>query len=129
MAVTLDSLRKAVKKNRGRSQALAWLADMERASGDYEAALKTVDAALAASPSDIPAMLVRAKILAGQQDFAGSHLGNLLGHRQRLGRREDSIKPSTLPSVSDNCLRPEPSRFIFHTSPPLMKATVSLSSH
>ena len=72
MAVTLDSLRKAVKKNKGRSQALAWLADMERASGDYEAALKTVDAALAASPSDIPAMLVRAKILAGQQDFAGS---------------------------------------------------------
>ncbi len=72
MAVTLDSLRKTVKKNKGRSQALAWLADMERASGDYEAALKTVDAALAASPSDIPAMLVRAKILAGQQDFAGS---------------------------------------------------------
>ena len=72
MAVTLDSLRKAVKKNKGRSQAMAWLADMERASGDYEAALKTVDAALAASPSDIPAMLVRAKILAGQQDFAGS---------------------------------------------------------
>lgn len=72
MAVTLDSLRKAVKKNKGRSQALAWLADMERASGDYEAALKAVDAALAASPSDIPAMLVRAKILAGQQDFAGS---------------------------------------------------------
>ncbi len=72
MAVTLDSLRKAVKKSKGRSQALAWLADMERASGDYEAALKTVDAALAASPSDVPAMLVRAKILAGQQDFAGS---------------------------------------------------------
>ena len=72
MAVSLDSLRKAVKKNQGRSQAMAWLADMERASGDYEAALKTVDAALAASPSDVPAMLVRAKILAGQQDFAGS---------------------------------------------------------
>ncbi len=72
MAVTLDSLRKAVKKNKGRSQALAWLADMERASGDYEAALKTVDEALAASPSDVSAMLVRAKILAGQQDFAGS---------------------------------------------------------
>ena len=72
MAVSLDSLRKAVKKNKGRSQALAWLADMERAAGDYEAALKTVDAALAASPSDVPAMLVRAKILAGQQDFAGS---------------------------------------------------------
>ena len=72
MAVSLDSLRKAVKKNKGRSQAMAWLADMERASGDYEAALKTVDAALAASPSDVPAMLVRAKILAGQQDFAGS---------------------------------------------------------
>ena len=72
MAVSLDSLRKAVKKNKGHSQALAWLADMERAAGDYEAALKTVDAALAASPSDVPAMLVRAKILAGQQDFAGS---------------------------------------------------------
>ena len=72
MAISLDSLRKAVKKNKGRSQAMAWLADMERASGDYEAALKTVDAALAASPSDVPAMLVRAKILAGQQDFAGS---------------------------------------------------------
>ena len=72
MAVSLDSLRQAVKKNKGRSQALAWLADMERAAGDYEAALKTVDAALAASPSDVPAMLVRAKILAGQQDFAGS---------------------------------------------------------
>ena len=72
MAVTLDSLKKAIKKNKGRSQALAWLADMERASGDYEAALKTVDAALAASSSDVPAMLVRAQILAGQQDFAGS---------------------------------------------------------
>ena len=72
MAVTLDSLRKAVKKNKGRSQALAWLADMERASGDYEAALKIVDEALAASPSDVPAMLVRARILSGQQDFAGS---------------------------------------------------------
>ena len=72
MAVTLDSLKKAIKKNKGRSQAMAWLADMERASGDYEAALKTIDAALAASPSDVPAMLVRAKILAGQQDFAGS---------------------------------------------------------
>ena len=72
MAVTLESLKKAIKKNKGRSQALAWLADMERASGDYEAALKTVDAALAAYPSDVPAMLVRAKILAGQQDFAGS---------------------------------------------------------
>ena len=72
MAVTLDSLKKAIKKNKGRSQAMAWLADMERASGDYEAALKTVDAALAAYPSDVPAMLVRAKILAGQQDFAGS---------------------------------------------------------
>ena len=72
MAVTLDSLRKAVKKNKGRSQAKAWLADMERASGDYDAALKIVDEALASSPSDVPAMLVRAKILAGQQDFAGS---------------------------------------------------------
>ena len=72
MAVTLDSLKKAVKKNKGRSQALAWLADMERASGDYDAALKTVDEALAASPNDVPALLVRAKILSGKQDFAGS---------------------------------------------------------
>ena len=72
MAVTLDSLRKTVKKNKGRSQAMAWLADMERASGDYDAALKTIDSALAASPSDVPAMLVRAKILSGKQDFAGS---------------------------------------------------------
>ena len=72
MAITLDSLRKTVKKNKGKSQALAWLADMERASGDYEAALKLVDDALAASPSDVPAMLVRARILAGQQDYAGS---------------------------------------------------------
>ncbi len=72
MAITLDALRKTVKKNKGKSQALAWLADMERASGDYEAALKIIDEALAASPSDVPAMLVRAKILAGQQDYAGS---------------------------------------------------------
>ena len=72
MAVTLDSLKKAIKKNKGRSQALAWLADFERASGDYDEALKHVDEALAASPSDVPAMLVRAKILAGMQDFAGS---------------------------------------------------------
>ena len=72
MAVTLDTLKKAVKKNKGRSQALAWLADMERLSGDYEAAMKTVDEALAASPSDVPALLVRAKILTGQQDYAGS---------------------------------------------------------
>ena len=72
MAVTLDSLKKAIKKNKGRSQALAWLADMERTSGDYEAALKLADEALAASPSDVPAMLVRAKILVGMQDFAGS---------------------------------------------------------
>ena len=72
MAVTLDSLKKAVKKNKGRSQALAWLADMLRASGEYDNALKLIDEALAASPSDVPAMLVRAKILAGMQDFAGS---------------------------------------------------------
>ena len=72
MAVTLDSLRKAVKKNKGKSQSLAWLADMERSSGDYEAAMKIVDQALAASPSDVPAMLVRAKILVGMQDFAAS---------------------------------------------------------
>jgi len=72
MAVTLDSLRKAVKKNKGKSQSLAWLADMERSSGDYEAAMKIVDEALAASPSDVPAMLVRAKILVGLQDFAAS---------------------------------------------------------
>ena len=72
MAVTLDSLKKAVKKNKGRSQAIAWLADMERAAGDYEIALKHIDEALAMSPSDVPALLVRAKILAGMQDFAGS---------------------------------------------------------
>lgn len=72
MAVTLDSLKKVIKKNKGRSQALAWLADMERTAGDLEAALKTVDEALAAFPSDVPAMLVRAKILASMQDFAGS---------------------------------------------------------
>lgn len=72
MAVTLDSLKKVIKKNKGRSQALAWLADMERNAGDLEAALKTVDEALAAFPSDVPAMLVRAKILASMQDFAGS---------------------------------------------------------
>ncbi len=71
MAVTLDSLKKTIKKNKGRSQALAWLADMELATGEFESALSHVDAALAASPSDVPAMLVRAKILAIQQDFAG----------------------------------------------------------
>ena len=49
MAVTLDSLKKAVKKNKGRSQAIAWLADMERAAGDYEIALKHIDEALAMS--------------------------------------------------------------------------------
>ena len=72
MAVTLDSLKKTIKKNKGRSQALAWLADMELAIGEFESALNHVDAALAASPSDVPAMLVRAKILTIQQDFAGS---------------------------------------------------------
>ena len=72
MAVTLDSLKKAVKKNKGRSQALAWLADMERAAGNFDDALKLVDEALVASPSDVPAMLVRAKILVAMQDFAGS---------------------------------------------------------
>jgi tetratricopeptide (TPR) repeat protein len=72
MAVSLDSLKKTIKKNKGRSQALAWLADMELATGDFEAALNHVDAALAASPSDVPAMLVRAKILTIQKDFAGS---------------------------------------------------------
>ena len=72
MAVSLDSLKKTIKKNKGRSQALAWLADMELATGDFEAALNHVDAALAASPSDVPAMLVRAKILSIQKDFAGS---------------------------------------------------------
>ena len=72
MAVTLDSLKKTIKKNKGRSQALAWLADMELATGEFESAMNHVDAALAASPSDVPAMLVRAKILTIQQDFAGS---------------------------------------------------------
>jgi tetratricopeptide (TPR) repeat protein len=72
MAVSLDSLKKTIKKNKGRSQALAWLADMELATGEFESAMNHVDAALAASPSDVPAMLVRAKILTIQQDFAGS---------------------------------------------------------
>ena len=44
-------------------------------------------------------------------------------------RSGENMKPSTLPSVSESCLRLPPSRFIFHTSPPRMKAMVSLSSH
>ena len=44
-------------------------------------------------------------------------------------RSGENMKPSTLPSVSDSCLRPEPSAFIFQISPPFIKAMVSSSSH
>lgn len=72
MATTLmDSLKKNIGKKKNKSQAFAWLADLERQSGDLETALARVDGGLTLYPSDVPAMLVRSMILFEKGDFEG----------------------------------------------------------
>ncbi len=71
MKVTLESLKKAVKKKKGRSMAFAWLADFQHASGDFDGALKNIENGLSIYPNDIPALLVRSKILFDKKDYAG----------------------------------------------------------
>ena len=68
MAVTLESLRKSIKKN-ANSMAFAWLADLEREAGDLDKALQRVDGGLTLYPNDIAARLVRSKILFQQEAF------------------------------------------------------------
>ena len=68
----LDSLKKSIGKKKSNSQAFAWLADLERESGDLDTALARVDGGLTLSPSDVPAMLVRSQILFQKGDFEGA---------------------------------------------------------
>ena len=68
MAVTLESLRKSIKKN-ANSMAFAWLADLEREAGDLDKALQRVDGGLTLYPNDVAARLVRSKILFQQEAF------------------------------------------------------------
>ena len=42
----LDSLKKSIGKKKSNSQAFAWLADLERESGDLDTALARVDGGL-----------------------------------------------------------------------------------
>ena len=67
----LDSLKKSIGKKKSNSQAFAWLADLERESGDLETSLARVDGGLTLYPSDVPAMLVRSMILFQKGDFEG----------------------------------------------------------
>ena len=67
----LDSLKKSIGKKKSNSQAFAWLADLERESGDLNTALERVDGGLTLYPSDVPAMLVRSTILFQKGDFEG----------------------------------------------------------
>ncbi|WP_298770834.1 hypothetical protein, partial [uncultured Fibrobacter sp.] len=69
MAVTLESLRKTIGKKNSSSRAFAWLADLECAAGDLDSALQRVDGGLTLYPSDVAAMLVRAKILLRKESF------------------------------------------------------------
>ncbi len=72
MATSLmDSLKKSIGKKKNKSQAFAWLADLERLSGDLETSLARVDGGLTLYPSDVPAMLVRSMILFQKGDFEG----------------------------------------------------------
>ena len=54
MAVTLELLKKTIGKKKGTSMAFAWLADLERASGDLDGSLRRVNAGLQSFSVDIP---------------------------------------------------------------------------
>lgn len=69
MTVTLDSLKKTIGKKKLKSLAFAWLADLERDAGDLETALERVDGSITLYPKEVPARLVRTKILFQKGDF------------------------------------------------------------
>ena len=69
MTVTLESLRKSIGKKKVNTQAFAWLADFERASGDLDTSLERIDGGLTLYPGDLAAHLVRTKILFEKGDF------------------------------------------------------------
>ena len=69
MAVTLEQLKKTIGKKKGSSLAFAWLADMERASGDLDGSLRRVNAGLQGNAADLPGMLVRSRILFERGEF------------------------------------------------------------
>lgn len=69
MAVTLEQLKKTIGKKKGVSMAFAWLADMERASGDLDGSLRRVNAGLQSFAVDLPGMLVRSRILFERGEF------------------------------------------------------------
>lgn len=69
MAVTLEQLKKTVGKKKGVSMAFAWLADLERASGDLDGSLRRVNAGLQNNAADLPGMLVRSRILFERGEF------------------------------------------------------------
>ncbi len=71
MTVTLETLKKSVGKKNNNSKIFAWLADLERAAGDLDTALKRVDGGLTLYSHDVAAMIVRAKILFQKEDFEG----------------------------------------------------------
>ena len=69
MAVTLELLKKTIGKKKGTSMAFAWLADLERASGDLDGSLRRVNAGLQSFSVDLPGMLVRSRILFERGEF------------------------------------------------------------
>jgi len=71
MSVTLDILKKEIGKKKRKSQAFAWLADMEREAGEVETALARVNGGLTLYTNDVPAMLVRSAILFQNEDYLG----------------------------------------------------------
>ncbi|MFA6622681.1 MAG: hypothetical protein WCS54_01085, partial [Fibrobacteraceae bacterium] len=69
MAVTLESLRKTVGKKKGKSSAFAWLADLERQSGDLDSALMHVTEGLSFFPDSLVGLLVESAIFFDKEQW------------------------------------------------------------
>lgn len=69
MAVTVESLRKKVGKKKGKSSAFAWLADLERQSGDLDSALMHVTEGLSFFPDSLVGLLVESAIFFDKEQW------------------------------------------------------------
>lgn len=69
MAVTLESLRKTVGKKKGKSSAFAWLADLERQSGDLDGALMHVTEGLSFFPDSLVGLLVESAVFFDKEQW------------------------------------------------------------
>ena len=65
----MGSLKKSIGKKKAKSQAFAWLADLERAAGDLDTSMQRLNGGLTIYQNDVPAMLVRSKIFFEKGEF------------------------------------------------------------